>query len=114
MSHQKELLKKLESLSLELQNAKLEAIKEGSYSDGYMDALNDILSGEVEFSKVLNMKYDAQIKTEDYSLMGAEIENMINFCQKVPEKKVQPHPSSVAAETMARLAKSRAKQAGNR
>ena len=83
-----EILKKLQSLSGSIEKASLESVKAQSYADGYLDCVRDIISGEnVEFSKILEIKFDGKSKTEAYSDITKVVLEMIKYVEQQPEHK---------------------------
>lgn len=108
-----EILKKLQSLSGSIEKANLESIKAQSYADGYLDCIKDIISGEnVEFSKILEVKFDGKSKTEAYSDIAKVVTEMIKYVDQQPEQKNQYqenefsiHPNDRAQKFLERINK---------
>ena len=112
-----EILKKLQSLSGSIEKASLESTKAQSYADGYLDCIKDIIGGEnVEFAKILEVKFDGKSKIEAYSDIAKIVTEMIKYVEQQSDQKNNyddnefgVHPNDRAQKFLERINKENGK-----
>lgn len=99
-------MNKLNFLISKIKQAREETIKAQSYADGYFDCIKDILNNEEsDINKILEIKYDGKIRSEVYSELLPQLEDISkNINADLQQQEVaSEHPSERARAFLERI-----------